>query len=188
MVADNESPWNVWVEIHPPDSPLKSLPPFDKDADVLLFMKFYDPKTKTLNYCGYLLVPFSRTKIGDLEPKFREKAALAPDAPLLLFEEVQPSICSLIRDKNVLLGEAMDKLMDGNIIIFQVDSQNIESYHLPTAKAYFRDLFYRVQVLFVNKNDPNDIGTLVNLNLKMSYNEVRFDLRNCFYFHILTRQ
>lgn len=56
-VAENQNPWNVFVEVVPPDSGLQALPPFDKDSDVLLFFKFYDPKTKRIHYCGHHYMP-----------------------------------------------------------------------------------------------------------------------------------
>lgn len=112
--------WNLWLELLYSDSESESLPSFDKDGDVLVFAKMYMPSTGTLAYCGHLCVPISGTKIGDLEPILRQKADLPPDTPLLLYEEIQHSLCSPIKDKSMNLGESMDKLMDGNIIVFQV--------------------------------------------------------------------
>ena len=51
--AESLNPWNVFVELVPPDSEMKTLPPFDKDTDVLLFFKLYDPKNKKIHYCGH---------------------------------------------------------------------------------------------------------------------------------------
>jgi ubiquitin carboxyl-terminal hydrolase 7 len=56
-VSENQNPWNVFVEVVAPDSGLQTLPPFDKDTDVLLFFKFYDPKTKRIHYCGHHYMP-----------------------------------------------------------------------------------------------------------------------------------
>lgn len=171
-VADGDALWNLWLEVLYSDSDGETLPSFDKDGDVLVFAKMYTPSTKTLAYCGHLTVPISGTKIGDLESQLRERGGLPKDTPLLLFEEIQHSLCAPIKDKSMNLGEAMDKLMDGNIIVFQVDSPDNDNYQLPTAKAFFRDLIYRVQVVFCNKNDPSDPGFTVKLNQKMSYNQM----------------
>lgn len=46
-LAENQNPWNIFVEVVNPDSGLTSLPAFDKDADVLLFFKLYDPQDET---------------------------------------------------------------------------------------------------------------------------------------------
>jgi len=36
---------------------MTALPPFDKDTDVLLFFKLYDPKNKKIHYCGHHYMP-----------------------------------------------------------------------------------------------------------------------------------
>lgn len=56
-LAENQNPWNIFVEVVNPDSGLTSLPAFDKDADVLLFFKLYDPKMKQIYYCGHHYMP-----------------------------------------------------------------------------------------------------------------------------------
>lgn len=53
MCAENANPWPVFVELVSPDSGLTALPPFDKDTDVLLFFKLYDPKNKKIHYAGH---------------------------------------------------------------------------------------------------------------------------------------
>lgn len=56
-VAENQNPWTVFLEMVPPDSGLTCLPNFDKDSDVLLFFKLYDPKNKKIHYCGHHYMP-----------------------------------------------------------------------------------------------------------------------------------
>lgn len=56
-VAENQNPWTIFLEMVPPDSGLTSLPNFDKDSDVLLFFKLYDPKNKKIHYCGHHYMP-----------------------------------------------------------------------------------------------------------------------------------
>ena len=48
--------------------------------------------------------------------------------------------------------------MDGDIIIFEKDEGDVNS-DLPTCIDYYKDLFYRVEVTFVDKTIPNDQGT-----------------------------
>lgn len=57
VCAENLNPWHVFVELVPPDSGLTALPPFDKDTDVLLFFKLYDPKNKKIHYAGHHYMP-----------------------------------------------------------------------------------------------------------------------------------
>lgn len=42
------------------------------------------------------------------------------------------------------LASIMQELMDGDIIVFQEEPSTQNSYELPTARDYFRDLFYKV--------------------------------------------
>ena len=48
-VADNSLPWNIYLEMMTPDQPAAPLPAFDKDKDVMLFFKYYDPSTKKVS-------------------------------------------------------------------------------------------------------------------------------------------
>lgn len=56
-ISESQNPWNVFLECVPPDSGLTALPAFDKDSDVLLFFKLYDPQAKRIYYCGHHYMP-----------------------------------------------------------------------------------------------------------------------------------
>ena len=45
-------------------------------------------------------------------------------------------------------------------------------YRLPTCREYFRDLFYRVEVNFVDKNIPNDGGFILTLSQRTQFDQV----------------
>ena len=59
-----------------------------------------------------------------------------------------------IEDLDKPLEHVLEELMDGDIIVFQKDSglqERNQQYRLPTAREYFRDLFYRLgNVLFIS--------------------------------------
>ena len=55
--AESGNTWNVFVELISPESGITALPSFDKDTDVLLFFKLYDPKKKRIHYCGHHYMP-----------------------------------------------------------------------------------------------------------------------------------
>ena len=40
-------------------------------------------------------------------------------------------------------------------------------------KIPYRDLMQRIQVVFSDKNNPNDVGFMETLNFKMTYSQVR---------------
>uniref|UniRef100_A0A3B4X2Q6 Ubiquitin carboxyl-terminal hydrolase 7 n=1 Tax=Seriola lalandi dorsalis TaxID=1841481 RepID=A0A3B4X2Q6_SERLL len=139
--------------------------------DVMLFLKMYDPKTRSLNYCGHIYTPIS-CKIRDLLPVMCERAGFQQETSLILYEEVKPNLTERIQDYDVSLDKALDELMDGDIIVFQKDDPENDSSELPTAKDYFRDLYHRVDVIFCDKTIHNDPGFVVTLSNRMNYFQV----------------
>lgn len=67
------NPWNIFLEMLPPDSGFSALPPFDKENDVVLFFKYYDPKQKRIHYCGHHYLPIA-SKPTDLIPILNKRA------------------------------------------------------------------------------------------------------------------
>jgi len=72
-----------------------------------------------------------------------------------------------MKERGRQMGEVMDKLMDGNIIVFQPECEG-----KPDASQYFLDIYYRVDVLMCDKNDPSDSGFLVSMNRNWNYNQM----------------
>ncbi|KAG8007136.1 Ubiquitin carboxyl-terminal hydrolase 7 [Nibea albiflora] len=172
-LSDNENPWTIFLETVDPEMAASgaTLPKFDKDHDVMLFLKMYDPKTRSLNYCGHIYTPIS-CKIRDLLPVMCERAGFQQETSLILYEEVKPNLTERIQDYDVSLDKALDELMDGDIIVFQKDDPENDSSELPTAKDYFRDLYHRVDVIFCDKTIHNDPGFVVTLSNRMNYFQV----------------
>nr|XP_012150583.1 PREDICTED: ubiquitin carboxyl-terminal hydrolase 7 isoform X5 [Megachile rotundata] len=133
--AENPNVWNVFVELVPPDSDLTALPPFDKDTDVLLFFKLYDPKNKKIHYCGHHYMPVT-AKVQDLIPILNERAGFPPDTELALYEEIKPNLVEKIDSLTEPLEKVLEELMDGDIIVFQKEGDN-QIYELPTCREYF---------------------------------------------------
>uniref|UniRef100_F6YGJ7 Ubiquitin carboxyl-terminal hydrolase 7 n=1 Tax=Ciona intestinalis TaxID=7719 RepID=F6YGJ7_CIOIN len=165
-VAENENPWHLWLETIQPDSTEDTLPAFDKQGDILVFLKMYTPSTRTISYCGHVSVPIEGTSVVAMEKTLRKRGGLPPNTPLLLFEEISASELRPIHDRNLQFGEVMDKLMDGNIIVFQPVEPSC-----PDAARYFLDVFFRVDVILCDKNDPLDPGFTVSLNRNWTYGQ-----------------
>ncbi|XP_067426504.1 ubiquitin carboxyl-terminal hydrolase 7-like isoform X2 [Thunnus thynnus] len=172
-LSDNENPWTIFLETVDPEMAASgaTLPKFDKDHDVMLFLKMYDPKTRSLNYCGHIYIPISCI-IRDLLPVMCERAGFQQETSLILYEEVMPNLTERIQDYDVSLGQALDELMDGDIIIFQKDDPENNSSELPTAEDYLRDLYHQVDVIFCDKTIHNDPGFVVTLSNYMNYFQV----------------
>lgn len=58
-LAESNSPWTIFLETVEPDSGATALPEFDKESDVLLFFKLYNPKEKKIAYVGHSYMPIT---------------------------------------------------------------------------------------------------------------------------------
>ncbi|EEC01240.1 ubiquitin carboxyl-terminal hydrolase, putative [Ixodes scapularis] len=170
-LSENANPWTIFLETIVPDQPMDRLPEFDKETDVLLFFKMYDPRLKQIAYCGHTYMPIT-VKAKELVPLLNKRAGFPPDTELVLYEEVKPNIVDRIEDLELPLEKVLEELMDGDIIVFQKLDHNADEYELPTVKDYFRDLFYRVEVTFCDKSIANDPGFTMELSLKMNYDQI----------------
>ncbi|KAK2192630.1 hypothetical protein NP493_27g01010 [Ridgeia piscesae] len=173
-LADHENPWTVFVETVNPETELDSLPMFDKEGDVLLFFKLYDPKTASISYCGHAYMPITDKICDFLLPLLCERAGFPKGTKLLLYEEVKPNLVEETDESkyNLPIEKSLDELMDGDILIFQKSCPNLNSYALPTPKEYFRELFYSIDVTFCDKKVPNDLGFTLELSQHMDYDQV----------------
>ncbi|XP_044253293.1 ubiquitin carboxyl-terminal hydrolase 7 isoform X1 [Tribolium madens] len=168
--AENQNPWTIFLELLPPDSGLTALPNFDKETDVLLFFKMYDPKQKKIHYCGHSYLPVT-SKLGDLIPMLNERAGFPSETELVLYEEIRPNMIEKITNYSDPLEKVLDELMDGDIILFEKEERE-EFSDLPTCIDYFKDLYYRVEVTFVDKCTPNDPGFTMELSQRMTYDQL----------------
>ncbi len=174
-VADNANILTVFLETSNPEEPQRSLRAFDKDQDVMLFFKHYDPRKEKIHYMGHLYMSIT-SKLSSILPELRARANLPADARLQLFEEIKPNMLERIEDVEKPLEHVLEELMDGDIIVFQREMpvDVAATLRLPQCRDYFRDLFHKVEVTFVDKNVPNDPGFTLTLSQRMNYTQVRF--------------
>ena len=159
--------------------PTPALPSFDKDQDVLLFFKYYDPAKEKIYYMGHSYVSI-QTKVSNLVPMLVKRANLPEGSQLSLFEEIKPNMIERMEEMDKPLEHVLEELMDGDIIVFQLRpaagsaaGQATDGGHrLPTCRDYFRDLFFRIDVNFVDKNSPNDAGFILTLSQKDKYEQM----------------
>ena len=59
-INDQENLMLTFLETADPELEEKILPPFDEKTQVLLFFKYYNPRTKVMAYCGHLYVPMNQ--------------------------------------------------------------------------------------------------------------------------------
>lgn len=165
-VADNQAIFTAFLEVER-NPEASSLPHFDKEHDVMLFFKYYDPAKEKIHYMGHMYVSIA-SKVSAMVPELLRRANLPDGTPLLLFEEIQPNMVDRIEDIDKPLEHVLEELMDGDIVVFQRDpfrsgagspSQTLNNgvdqqhawnaagseskYRLATSREYFRDLFFR---------------------------------------------
>ncbi|CAI8053204.1 Ubiquitin carboxyl-terminal hydrolase 7 [Geodia barretti] len=164
--AEQRNVWRIFVETLPADSKLECLKPYNFQQEVLLFFKYYNPTTRSISYVGHS-VENIETKFRDLFPGMSKAASLHPDVPLLIFEEIKANMVEKI-DPDIKIGQ-LDEFRDGDIICFQRADLHLERLQLPMVPDYFRELYNRIVVTFIDKNLPGDTGVTLTLNQRMTY-------------------
>lgn len=155
-VSDSQNPWHIFLETASPASQVATLKPYDKESDMLLFFKWYDPKQKRLNYVGLDYFKLNM-RVLDVMVELNGRMGWPRDTELVLYQEQGMKVLSLQES----LDQAIQpELVDGEILIFERKEEEavMAEYELPTVQDYFRDLMYRVEVTFVDKTIPNDAG------------------------------
>ena len=122
---------------------------------------------------GHIYVSIT-AKLTTLVPELIKRANLPADSTLTLFEEIKPNMLERIEDIDKPLEHLLEELMDGDIIVFQreVGINNSNNYRLPYCRDYFRDLFHKVDVTFIDKNIPGDPGFTLTLSQRMNYEQI----------------
>lgn len=167
---DQETLMLAFLETLDVESGLDSLPDFDSKNEIILFFKYYNPRTKVMSYCGHAYVDL-KSQPCSLFPMLCERAGLPKGTKLLFFEEIKAGQTEKTKtDKR--FDEVVQDLMDGDIICFQAYDPILDSYDIPTPVEYFKDLLQQVQVVFYDKANSNDVGFTEILNLRMTYKQL----------------
>ena len=153
LFADDQFPFYVWVQTLRLDSDLDALPHFDKDNDLLIFLKYYDVRACVSNYCGHLQLALNAKLAATIVDECRRRAELTHQHPLAFWEERKALHIDSIVDPSQTVDKCVAELMDGNIIVFQEEDETaIKESAFPSARDYFRDLFYRMEIVLMNKD------------------------------------
>ncbi|KFB47954.1 hypothetical protein ZHAS_00016021 [Anopheles sinensis] len=139
--------------------------------DTLLFFKFYDPVEKRLNYCGHGLYK-PTTTVAELARDLSKRAYFDPDTELQLYEVVDINKAQKITDQFQTLQTALSLLGHGTIIVFEKLHPPQENLEFPTCEAYFKDLFCRMEVVFLDTLIPNDTGFTLDLSSESTYDQI----------------
>ena len=116
-LTENSAAVTVFLEVMGPSEPPTAgpLPAFDKDQDVLLFFKYYDPAKEKIYYMGHSYVSI-QSKVSNLVPMLVQRANLPLGSQLLLFEEIKPNMIEKMEEMEKPLEHVLEELMVGDII------------------------------------------------------------------------
>lgn len=67
--------------------------------------------------------------------------------------------------------EQLDLMDSDDVIIFEKKHCD-DNLELATCEDYFKDLLYRVEVVFIDKTNPNDAGFTLELSQRMTYEQM----------------
>uniref|UniRef100_A0A914UII7 ubiquitinyl hydrolase 1 n=1 Tax=Plectus sambesii TaxID=2011161 RepID=A0A914UII7_9BILA len=137
-----------------------ALPKYDDNTDMLVFLKYYDPKNSLLSFVGHVMVNYQ----GPLRPYLSEmcrRAHIEPNTELLLFEAMAPDkvqeIPSKLLDKNVNACDVLSEVSDGAIIVFQrADLASNTQFAYPTALKYMEKLYNEIDIEAIDNNNDAD--------------------------------
>jgi ubiquitin carboxyl-terminal hydrolase 7 len=98
---------------------------------ILLFIKYYDPTTGTMEFLSTYTVPKITDKIADIIPDLVRAKGLSGDAKLQLYEEVKPHMVDELKiDQTFEQAE----IGNGDIICFQIVAEYLSL--TPALKVY----------------------------------------------------
>jgi hypothetical protein len=138
-----------------PQQKFRLLPPYTLADEVMIFFKYYDPKTSKLRYVFKLYIS-KKTTLHAIQERVNRKMHFAPNTDLLFFEEVRMSQIKpiLVFDKP-LDKLAHEELLTGDIYVFQVnEKERLRSYPLPTVEDYFRYAYLNFPSSTLQKKNP----------------------------------
>ncbi|GES93039.1 cysteine proteinase [Rhizophagus clarus] len=114
-------------------------PSFERDRNIIVFLKYFDPDKQTFEGLGHLYVKWS-DKVGDYANILRKRKNLSPKTPLKIYEEVKPN---MIDEMDFKYTFKLLEIQNGDIICFQkVLSCNEIKWHIENNRIYDIPTFY----------------------------------------------
>ncbi|KAF9301521.1 hypothetical protein BGZ74_006608 [Mortierella antarctica] len=147
-----------------------------QSGTIMIFIKYYDPFTSTLEGVGKLHVQ-KQSKVGEIVPQLLEKKGLPSGTAVKLFEEIKPMMIEPMKMKSTFHH---CEIQGGDIVVFQKDPTPKEVAELqqqglrPSAPQHYEYIFNRVVVEFKPKNEEDTTLQTYTLELsrKNSYDQV----------------
>ncbi|KAF9430947.1 hypothetical protein BGZ94_001693 [Podila epigama] len=147
-----------------------------QSGTMMVFFKYYDPYTSTLEGVGKLHVQ-KQQKVSEVVPQLLEMKGLPSITSVKLFEEIKPTMIEPMKMKSTF---HQCEIQGGDIIVFQKELTPKEVTELqnqglhPSIPQHYEYLFNRVIVEFKPKNEENSsLKTYsIELSKKSTYDQV----------------
>ncbi|CAG8719781.1 8875_t:CDS:10, partial [Cetraspora pellucida] len=160
------------------DKPLSTviLSPKERNSYLLVFIKYFNPDTQSLEGMCYLYVR-KHSKVGDIIPILCEKKNFPSHTKLKIYEEIRPRMIAKIVPS---LTFQQSEIQNGDIICFQkaLTKEEIQ-IHTSTGRicdipTFYESLLMRVVVKFKPKCKDHELKPEFELilNEKYTYEEV----------------
>ncbi|KAL1915750.1 uncharacterized protein VTP21DRAFT_6509 [Calcarisporiella thermophila] len=142
---------------------------------ILIFIKYFNLETQTIEGICHMYV-LKNSKVGDILPQLRERLEFPPNTPLLLFEEIKPTMIEAMNPKNSFSAA---EIQDGDIICVQKDISPAEAAELEisgrctSAKKHYEFLATRLVVQFKPKIPSKELPEFeLTLSNRSNYDDV----------------
>ncbi|CAG8484431.1 10701_t:CDS:10 [Gigaspora margarita] len=152
-MAPKQKDWKLFLEVANPINGEIWFPPTESSSHILVFIKYFNPDTQSLEGLGHLYVKKSG-KIGDIIPILCEKKEFPPHTPLKIYEEIKPN---MIEEMKLNLTFQKSEIQDGDIICFQkaLTEEEIQEYtdagRIHDLPIFYESLFMRIIIQFKPK-------------------------------------
>ncbi|CAG8517017.1 2181_t:CDS:10 [Diversispora eburnea] len=158
-MASRQNELKLYLEVaDKSNNPKKLFPPHEGNAQIMIFLKYFDPDTQSLEGLNHLYIQ-KFGKVGDIIPILCEKKELPQNTPLKLYEEIKPSMIEEMKPKSTF---QQSEIQDGDIICFQkvLTEREIQEHsaagRVDSIPQFYEFLSMRIVVQFKPKPKPKE--------------------------------
>ncbi|RGB42730.1 ICP0-binding domain of ubiquitin-specific protease 7-domain-containing protein [Rhizophagus diaphanus] len=147
-IVPRQNELKLYMEVA--DKPINDetwFPLIEENKNIIVFLKYFDPDTQTLEGLGHLYVQ-EFDKVGDYINVFCKRKNLPPDTPLKIYEEIKPS---MIEEMNPNFTIKQSEIQNGDIICFQKASNMKIREHIKSIRIFEIPKFYKLLSTFTVK-------------------------------------
>ncbi|XP_050425413.1 ubiquitin carboxyl-terminal hydrolase 7 isoform X1 [Adelges cooleyi] len=159
------STWNIWLELVEPS--VNSLAPYDKNSQLLVFLKLFIPEERLLVYCGYYFISYE-SPLDSLINIMNKRAGFEEETKLALYKEVNKGEVERIARLEDSISDFMPNLY-GEILIYQKE-ECLRNY--PSVIDHFKNVSAQVYITFCDKLIPGDPGFTIGMSMYMNYHDM----------------